>query len=137
MANNFRYYSPTEVIFGRDVEREAGKQLKKLGASRILLVYGGNSVRCSGLLDKVRHSLKEENLFVSELYGIVPNPRLDKVYEGIRIGKKEEIDFLLALGGGSVIDTAKAVAYGLAEPEHDVWELFQHTRIAKFTGLYL
>lgn len=131
MANNFRYYSPTEVIFGRDVEREAGKQLKKLGASRILLVYGGNSVRCSGLLDKVRHSLKEENLFVSELYGIVPNPRLDKVYEGIRIGKKEEIDFLLALGGGSVIDTAKAVAYGLAEPEHDVWELFQHTRIAK------
>lgn len=131
MANNFKYYSPTEVIFGKDVEQETGKQLKRLGASHVLLVYGGNSARRSGLLDKVRHSLKEEDISVSELEGVVPNPRLDKVYEGIRIGKAKRIDFLLAVGGGSVIDTAKAIAYGLAEPEHDVWELFQHTRIAK------
>lgn len=131
MANNFKYYSPTEVIFGKDAEQETGKQLKRLGASHVLLVYGGNSARRSGLLDKVRHSLKEEDISVSELEGVVPNPRLDKVYEGIRIGKAKRIDFLLAVGGGSVIDTAKAIAYGLAEPEHDVWELFQHTRIAK------
>lgn len=131
MANNFKFYSPTEVIFGKDVEQETGKQLKRLGASHVLLVYGGNSVRRLGLLDKVRHSLKEEGIAVSDLEGIVPNPRLDKVYEGIRIGKEDEIDFLLAVGGGSAIDTAKAIAYGLAEPEYDVWELFQHTRTAK------
>lgn len=131
MANNFKYYSPTEVIFGKDVEQETGKQLKRLGASHVLLVYGGNSARRSGLLDKVRQSLKDEDISISELEGIVPNPRLDKVYEGIRIGKADNVDFLLAVGGGSVIDTAKAIAYGLAEPEYDVWELFQHIRIAK------
>lgn len=131
MANNFKYYSPTEVIFGRDAEQETGKQLKKWGASHVLLVYGGKSARRLGILDKVRHSLKEEGLSVSELEGIVPNPRLDKVYEGIRLGKENEIDFLLAIGGGSVIDTAKAIAYGLAEPEHDVWDLFLHIRTAK------
>lgn len=131
MANNFTYYAPTEVIFGRNVEEETGKQLKRLGASHVLLVYGGNSARRSGLLDKVRHSLSDADIAVSELEGIVPNPRLDKVYEGIRIGKADNIDFLLAVGGGSVIDTAKAIAYGLAEPEYDVWELFQHIRNAK------
>lgn len=86
MANNFNYYSPTEVIFGKDMEREAGKRLKQLGVSHVLLVYGGNSARRSGLLDKIRDSLKEEGISVFELEGIVPNPRLDKVYEGIRIG---------------------------------------------------
>lgn len=131
MANNFKYYSPTEVIFGKDAEQEAGKKLKGLGASHVLLVYGGNSARRLGLLDKVRCLLKEEGISVSELEGIVPNPRLDKVYEGIRIGKADKIDFLLAIGGGSAIDTAKAIAYGLAEPEYDVWELFQHIRTAK------
>lgn len=131
MANNFKYYAPTEVIFGKDAERETGKYLKRLGASRVLLVYGGNSAHRSGLLEKVRYFLKEEGLSVSELGGIIPNPRLGKVYEGIHIGKENKIDFLLAVGGGSVIDTAKAIAYGLAEPEYDVWELFQHTRAAK------
>ncbi len=131
MANNFKYYSPTEVIFGKGAEQGTGKMLKRLGASHVLLVYGGGSARRSGLLDKVRHSLGEEGISVTELEGIVPNPRLDKVYEGIQIGKEQDVDFLLAVGGGSVIDTAKAIAYGLAEPEHDVWELFQHVRIAK------
>lgn len=131
MANNFNYYAPTEVIFGRNAELETGKQLKKLGASRVLLVYGGDSARRLGLLDKIRSVLSEAGLFVSELGGIVPNPRLDKVYEGIRIGKANQTDFLLAIGGGSAIDTAKAIAYGLAEPEHDVWELFAHSRNAE------
>lgn len=79
MANNFKYYSPTEVIFGKGVELETGKQLKRLGASHVLLVYGGNSARRSGLIDTVRHSLKDEGILFSELEGIVPNPRLDKV----------------------------------------------------------
>lgn len=131
MANNFKYYVPTEVLFGKNVEAETGKQLKRLGASHVLVIYGGNSARRSGLLDKVLDSLRQERLSVSELGGIVPNPRLEKVYEGIRIGKRDHIDFLLAVGGGSAIDTAKAIAYGLAEPEYDVWELFQHTRMAK------
>lgn len=131
MANNFNYYAPTEVIFGKDAELETGKRLKALGASHILLVYGSRSARRLGLLEKISHVLAEESLSVSELGGIVPNPRLDKVYEGIRIGKENQIDFLLAIGGGSAIDTAKAIAYGLAEPEHDVWELFAHSRTAK------
>lgn len=131
MANNFNYYTPTEVIFGKDAELETGKRLKKLGASHVLLVYGTNSARRLGLLDKIRPILTEEGLTVSELGGIVPNPRLDKVYEGIHIGKANQIDFLLAIGGGSAIDTAKAIAYGLAEPEYDVWELFTHSRTAK------
>lgn len=131
MANNFNYYAPTEVIFGRDAELETGKQLKKLGASRVLLVYGGDSARRLGLLDIIRSVLSEAGLSVTELGGIVPNPRLDRVYEGIRIGKANQTDFLLAIGGGSAIDTAKAIAYGLAEPEHDVWELFAHSRCAK------
>lgn len=95
------------------------------------MVYGTSSASRLGLLDKIKTVLTEEGLAVSELGGIVPNPRLCKVYEGIRIGKENQIDFLLAIGGGSAIDTAKAIAYGLAEPEHDVWELFARSRTAK------
>lgn len=131
MANNFEYFSPTKVIFGKGVEQRTGELLKGLGASRVMVVYGGSSALRSGLLDAVKASLRDEGLFVCELGGVVPNPRLDKVYEGIRLGTAQKVDFLLAVGGGSVIDTAKAVAYGLAEPEHDVWELFEHTRTAK------
>ncbi len=76
-------------------------------------------------------ALSAENLAFCELGGVVPNPRLDKVHEGIRLGRERRVDFLPAVGGGSAIDTAKAVAYGLAEPEHDVWELFAHTRTAR------
>ena len=85
----------------------------------------------SGLLEKVENALSDAQVMFSELGGVVPNPHLDKVYEGIRIGKSKNVDFLLAVGGGSVIDTAKAIAYGLAEPEKDVWELFRHTRKAR------
>lgn len=131
MANNFEYFSPTEVIFGKGVEQRTGKLLKGLGASHVLIVYGGNSALRSGLLDTVKASLNGEGLSVCELGGVVPNPRLEKAYEGIRLGTVRKVDFLLAVGGGSVIDTAKAIAYGLAEPEHDVWELFEHTRAAQ------
>ncbi len=131
MANSFEYFSPTRVIFGKETEKQTGKLIREYGGSRVLVLYGGKSAVRSGLLDLVKKSLKEEELYFQELGGIVPNPHLDKVYEGIEIGKNEGIDFLLAVGGGSVIDTAKAIAYGLGEPEKDVWELYEHTRKAR------
>lgn len=131
MANSFEYFSPTRVIFGKETEKQTGKLIREYGGSRVLVLYGGKSAVRSGLLDLVKESLKEKELYFQELGGIVPNPHLDKVYEGIEIGKNEGIDFLLAVGGGSVIDTAKAIAYGLGEPEKDVWELYEHTRKAR------
>lgn len=131
MANNFNFYSPTEVIFGKDTHRETGKYIRKYGGSRILILYGSERVFTTGLMGEITESIKKEGLTFSFLGGIVPNPHLSKVYEGIGLGREMQADFLLAVGGGSVIDTAKAVAYGLAEPEEDVWTLFEHTRTAK------
>ena len=131
MANNFEFYAPTRVVFGRETEQRVGELVREYGGSRVLIVYGGKSAVRSGLLEKVKAALQREEIYAAELGGVVPNPHLSKVYEGIRIGKAERIDFLLAVGGGSAIDTAKAIAYGLAEPEADVWELYLHTRTAK------
>lgn len=131
MAHNFMYYAPTKVYFGREEEKNTGKYICEYGAKNVLLVYGGSSAKKSGLLDFIKKSLNDEDISVSEIGGIVPNPRLNKVYEGIELGKRNGTDFLLAVGGGSVIDTAKAIAYGLAEPDKDVWELYEHTRVAK------
>ena len=131
MINNFEYYSPTRVVFGKGTEQQVGKLIKEYGGSRVLIVYGGKSAIHSGLLEKIKNILLQENLYIAELGGVVPNPHLEKVYEGIQVGKREQIDFLLAIGGGSTIDTAKAIAYGLAEPEKGVWELYGHTRTAE------
>lgn len=131
MANNFEFYSPTRVVFGKGTEQRVGTLIREYGGSRVLIVYGGKSAIRSGLLEQAKASLHTEGIHVAELGGVVPNPHLGKVYEGIQLGKTEQIDFLLAVGGGSVIDTAKAIAYGLAEPEKDVWELYEHTRTAK------
>lgn len=131
MAYNFEFYSPTKVLFGTNAEDEVGRQARAFCAASVLIVYGGGSVKRSGLLKKVEAALEAEGIAFQELGGVVPNPRLDKVYEGIRIGKEHGVDFLLAVGGGSAIDTAKAIAYGLAEPDQDVWELFEHTRTAQ------
>ena len=131
MAYNFEYYAPTRVYFGRGEEKNTGKYIRRYGAQNVMLVYGGSSAGRSGLLDLIRQSLRDENIAFSEIGGVVPNPHLDKVYEGISLGRKNGTDFLLAVGGGSAIDTAKAIAYGLAEPEQDVWELYEHTRKAK------
>lgn len=128
MVNNFSFFCPTRILFGHDTEKEVGKLVKEYGGSHVLIVYGGKSAVHLGLLDLVKSSLDAEGLDHSELGGIVPNPHLEKVYEGIRIGKATGTDFLLAIGGGSAIDTAKAIGYGLAEPDRDVWELFRHTR---------
>lgn len=131
MANNFEYYVPTKVYFGKGEEKNVGTYIREYGASRVMLVYGGHSAKKSGLLDLVREALQAKHISVSEISGVVPNPHLNKVYEGIELGKRNGVDFLLAIGGGSAIDTAKAIAYGLAEPDKDVWELYEHTRTAK------
>lgn len=128
---NFNYYTPTRVIFGRETENQTGSLIKKAGGTRVLVHFGGQSAVRSGLIDRIKKALDEAGLMHTELGGVVPNPRLEKVLEGIAIGKETKIDFILAVGGGSAIDSAKAIAYGLAEPELPVWELFAHTRTAK------
>ncbi len=131
MANNFNFYSPTEVVFGMDTHRTTGKYIKKYGGSKIVIVYGSERVIGNGLMNEILSSVIEADLSYELLGGVVPNPLLSKVYEGIELGKRVQADFILAVGGGSVIDTAKAIAYGLAEPEEDVWTLFEHTRTAQ------
>ena len=130
MMHNFDLYTPTKVVFGKDTEARIGKLVKEQACKKVLIHYGSGSVVRSGLLDRVKKSLNEEGVAYVELGGVVPNPRLSKVYEGIDLCKKEGVDFVLAVGGGSAIDSAKAIAYGAAE-EYDVWELYEHTRKAK------
>ena len=128
--HNFDIYTPTKVVFGKGTEARIGKLVKEQACKKVLIHYGSGSVVRSGLLDRVKKSMDEEGIAYVELGGVVPNPRLSKVYEGIDICKKEGVDFVLAVGGGSAIDSAKAIAYGAAE-EYDVWELYEHTRKAK------
>ena len=99
MAYNFEYYAPTKVYFGRGEEKNTGKYIREYGAKNVMLVYGGSSAKKSGLLDLIKESLEDENISFSEISGIVPNPRLDRVYEGIDLGKRNGTDFLLAVGG--------------------------------------
>ena len=127
---NFTYYTPTQVVFGRDAEEQTGALVKAQGCKKVLIHYGGGSVVRSGLLDRVKAALDREGVAYVELGGVVPNPRLSLVYQGIELCKKEGVDFILAVGGGSVIDSSKAIAYGLAE-DADVWELYDHSRQAK------
>lgn len=127
---NFSYHTPTEVVFGKDSVGEVGRLVKKYGGSKILIHYGGGSVVRFGLLDRIKGDLDKMDIPYVELGGVVPNPHIGKVYEGIELCQKENVDFLLAVGGGSVIDSTKAIAYGLSN-EGDVWELFEHTKTAK------
>ena len=127
--NNFNYYAPTKVVFGKDTEKETGRLVKEQGASSVLVHFGGKSAIASGLLDRVCQSLKEEGIAYETLGGVVPNPRLSKVREGIALCKEKKIDFILAVGGGSVIDSAKAIGYGVAN-EGDVWEFYDRKRQA-------
>ena len=128
--NNFNFYSPTYFVFGKERENEAGKYVKRFGGSKVLIHFGGGSVVKSGLLDRVKKSLAEAGIAFAELGGVVPNPRSGLVYEGIEICKRENIDFILAVGGGSVIDSAKAIALG-ALYEGDFWDFYLGKRVKK------
>lgn len=128
--NNFEFYSPTYFVFGKSTEDQAGKYVRRFGGSKVLLHFGGGSVVRSGLLDRVKKSLDDEGIGYIELGGVKPNPRDGLVYEGIDICKKEGIDFILAVGGGSVMDSAKAIAAG-AVYDGDFWDFFLGKSIEK------
>ena len=127
---NFTYYTPTEVRFGRGAADEVAQLVKKYGGKKVLIHYGGGSVVRSGLLDRVKAALDAGGVAHVELGGVVPNPHLSKVREGIALCRKEGVDFLLAVGGGSVIDSTKAIGYGL-RMEGDVWGLYRHVKTAE------
>lgn len=126
---NFNYFAPTEVCFGRGTVDNVGEYVKKYHGTKVLIHYGGGSIVRTGLLERVKKALDKAGITHMELGGVVPNPHLSKVYEGIELCRKEKIDFLLAVGGGSVIDSTKAIGYGLTN-EGDVWDFFEHTRTA-------
>lgn len=121
--NNFTFYSPIEFVFGKGTEMQTGELVRKYGASKVLIVYGGGSVVRSGLLERVRQTLAQTGIPCLELGGVQPNPIDTKVYEGIDLCRREGVDFVLAVGGGSVIDTAKAIAAGVPY-EGDFWDFY-------------
>jgi alcohol dehydrogenase YqhD (iron-dependent ADH family) len=125
---NFTFYSPTFFAFGKDTENDAGAYVKRFGGSKVLIHYGGGSVVKSGLLDRVKKSLDGEGIPYVELGGVKPNPRSGLVYEGIELCKKEGVDFVLAVGGGSVIDSSKAIAAGTIY-DGDFWDFYMGKRI--------
>lgn len=124
--NNFRFYNPCEIYFGKEQEKNVGKLCAKYG-HKVLMVYGKNSIKKNGVYDTVISSFKEENIEFIELNGVKPNPEMDLVYKGIEICKNENIDFVLAVGGGSVIDCAKAIATG-ALYDGDAWDFYLRKR---------
>ena len=126
--DNFTFYSPTYFVFGKDEENKAGELVRKFGGSRVLVVYGGGSVVRSGLLERVSASLDKAGIASFQLGGVKPNPRSGLVYEGIDLCRKENIDFVLAVGGGSVIDTSKAIAAGTIY-DGDFWDFYMGKRI--------
>lgn len=121
--NNFTYYTPTKVFFGRDEERRVGDIVKSYGATKVLVLYGGGSVKRSGLLDRVEQALTDVGVSYVAFGGVHPNPLLSHTHEAIALAKQEAIDFILAVGGGSVIDEAKAVGMGYYY-DGDVWDFY-------------
>ena len=129
MMFHFNYYAPTQVVFGKGTEEKTGELVKAQNCKKVLIHYGSGSVKRTGLLDRVKQALEKEKIAYTELGGVVPNPRLFLVKEGIELCKKEGVDFILAVGGGSVIDSAKAIGYGVANGG-DVWDFYSHKRSA-------
>ena len=125
---SFEYYTPTFIEFGKKSEEKVAQLIKAQNGKKVLIHYGGHSAKKSGLIDKIEKLLTEENIPYVELGGVVPNPRLSLVYKGIELAKKENVDFILAVGGGSVIDSAKAIGYGIAN-EGDVWDFYAQKRV--------
>lgn len=121
---NFSFYAPTYFAFGKDAEMQCGSLVKRFGGSKVLIHFGGGSVVRSGLLDRVKESLTKEGIAFVELGGVKPNPRSGLVYEGIDLCKKENVDFILAVGGGSTIDSSKAIAAGVVY-DGDFWDFYE------------
>ena len=128
--NDFNYYTPTRYVFGRGVESQTGELTRWMGASRVLLVYGMGSVVRSGLLDRVKASLDAAGVEYLELGGVLPNPTDDRVYEGIEICRRENLIGVVAVGGGSAIDTAKAIACGVPY-DGDFWDFYAGKKIVE------
>ncbi|HKM05411.1 MAG TPA: iron-containing alcohol dehydrogenase [Sphaerochaeta sp.] len=127
MTADFTFHTPTKVVFGKDAEKQVGPLILEQNCRKVLVHYGSGSVLRSGLLDRIVASLEEAHVKHVLLGGVVPNPRLSKVHEGIELGKKEGVDFILAVGGGSVIDSAKAIGYGLYHGG-EVWDFYSQKR---------
>ena len=127
---DFKYFTPTKVLFGKNTENKVADLIQEFGGKKVLIHYGGGSVIRSGLMQKVTDKLDAAGIKYVKLGGAVPNPRLSLVYEGIDLCKKEGLDFILALGGGSAIDSAKAIGYGVMN-DGDVWDLYDYKKQAK------
>ena len=123
---SFTYHCPTEIIFGRGAENAVAEKLRAFGASRVLILYGGGSAERSGLLSRIEKNLTSAGLAFLVMGGVRPNPRVSFVREAIREGLAADVNFILAVGGGSVIDAAKAVAHGIANPTTDIWDIWTH-----------
>lgn len=122
--NNFVQYTPTEVVFGRGTEKQAGEEVRKWGGTNILIVYGGERIRKNGLLGEIEDSLTAQGIRYHEFGGVLPNPRLAHAEKGVELAVIYDVDFILAIGGGSVIDTAKGIAHGTANPEVKLWDIW-------------
>jgi len=130
--NNFVQYTPTRIIFGRDTEKEAGPQIRKEGGSKVFIVYGGGSAVRSGLLARVTDSIEQAGLSCMTFGGVKPNPTLVHAEEGRKMAVDFGADYVLGVGGGSVIDTAKAIAHGTASPDYPIWDIwYKKTPISK------
>lgn len=126
--HSFVYYSPTKVVFGKDTQRQVAQLAREFGASRVMIVYGSGSVVRSGLLAEIEAIMAQDGLPCCTLGGVQPNPRTALAREGAKKAIEFGADFILAAGGGSVIDTAKAIAHGAATPEVDLWEYWKGTK---------
>ena len=125
---DFNFYAPTRVVFGRESEAKLPELIRQYGGTKVLIHYGGGSARRYGLLDRVEQMLHEADIDFVELGGVVPNPLLSKVRKGIALCRREGVDFILAVGGGSVIDSSKAIGYGVPY-EGDVWDFWDNKAV--------
>lgn len=121
---NFEFYLPTKVVFGRGTELQVGAEVKRCKGKKVLIVYGRESIKNSGLLERVEKSLKQEEIDYVEWSGVQPNPRLSHAEDGIRLALSQKVDFILGVGGGSVIDETKAIAHGTANPDVKLWDFW-------------
>ncbi|MCI6158329.1 MAG: iron-containing alcohol dehydrogenase [Selenomonadaceae bacterium] len=121
---SFNFKCPTEIVFGRGAEKQVAEKIRAYGGSRVFIVYGGGSVMRTGLLPRIESYLTGAGLAFQVLGGVKPNPRLSLAREGVRLAKQFGANFILAVGGGSVIDTTKAIAHGVANPDTDIWDFW-------------